>query len=172
MVSLSYFSSGSNLRFGPGTQANTTMRIRAQKDFWSGVMFLAFAAVAMIAASGYAMGSGGRMGPGYFPLLLGGVLALLGAILVARSLIIDGEHRGRLNLAPLLVIAAGVVLFGLSIERLGLVISLVAATIVSALASRESRPVEVALLAAVLAAFSVSVFVYALRLPLPIWPQL
>jgi putative tricarboxylic transport membrane protein len=147
------------------------MKIRAQKDFWSGVMFLAFATVAMVAASGYAMGSGGRMGPGYFPLLLGGVLALLGVILVARSLIIDGEHSGHLNLVPLLIIAAGVVLFGLSIERLGLVISLVAATIISALASRESRPVEVALLAAVLAAFSVGVFVYALRLPLPIWPQ-
>jgi Tripartite tricarboxylate transporter TctB family len=148
------------------------MRIRAQKDFWSGVMFLAFAAVAIIAASAYAMGRGGRMGPGYFPLLLGGVLALLGIILVVRSLAIDGEPSGRLNLVPLSVIAAGVVLFGLSIERLGLIVSLLAVTIVSALASRESRPVEVALLAAALAAFSVGVFVYALRLPLPVWPQL
>jgi hypothetical protein len=148
------------------------MKIRAQKDFWSGVMFLAFAAMAMIAASGYAMGSGGRMGPGYFPMALGGVLALLGVILVARSLMIEGEHRGRLGLVPLLIIAVGVVLFGLSIERLGLVISLVGVTIVSALASRDSRPLEVALLTAALAAFSVGVFVYALRLPLPIWPQL
>jgi hypothetical protein len=148
------------------------MKIRAQKDFWSGVMFLAFAAIAMIAASGYTMGSGGRMGPGYFPMALAGVLALLGLILVVRSLTIDGEHSGRLNLVPLLIIAAGVVLFGLSIERLGLVISLAGVTIVSALASRESRPLEVAVLTAVLAAFSVGVFVYALRLPLPIWPQL
>src|SRR4030095_10998012 len=99
------------------------MKIRAQKDFWSGVMFLAFAAIAVIAASGYTMGSGGRMGPGYFPMALGGGLALLGILLVVRSLAIDGEPSGRLTLVPLLSIPAGVVLFGLSTERLGLVIS-------------------------------------------------
>jgi hypothetical protein len=148
------------------------MKVRAQKDFWSGLMFLAFAAVAMFAASGYSLGTAGRMGPGYFPLLLGGVLALLGVLLIARSLLAEGEESGNLNLRPLLVIAAGVVLFGLSIERLGLVVSLVVVTLVSALASRESRPLEAALLAAALAAFSVGVFVYALRLPLPVWPAL
>jgi hypothetical protein len=146
------------------------MRIRAQKDFWSGLMFLAFAAVAMVAASGYSLGSAGRMGPGYFPLLLGGVLAFLGAILVARSLLVEGEHGGKLTLLPLLIIAAGVLAFGLLIERLGLVVSLIIVTLVSAAASRESRPLEVALLAALLTGFSVGVFVYALRLPLPLWP--
>jgi hypothetical protein len=148
------------------------MKIRAQKDFWSGVMFLTFATVAIVAASGHAMGTGGRMGPGYFPMLLGGALALLGAILVGRSFLLEGEPGGRLNLGPLLVIAAAVVLFGLSIERLGLVVSLIVATVVTALASGESRRLEVALLAVVLAVFSVGIFVYALRLPLPIWPQL
>jgi Tripartite tricarboxylate transporter TctB family len=146
------------------------MKIRAQKDFWSGLMFLAFAAVAMTAASGYSLGSTGRMGPGYFPLLLGGVLALLGVLLVGRSLLIGGEQSGRLSFLPLLVIAAAVLAFGLLIERLGLVVSLIVATLVSACASRDSRPVEVVLLAAALTAFSVAVFVYGLRLPLPLWP--
>jgi hypothetical protein len=148
------------------------MKIRAQKDFWSGLMFLAFAAVAMSAAAGYSLGTAGRMGPGYFPLLLGGVLAFLGAILVTRSVVIDGGPGDRLNLRPLFVVAAGVVLFGLTIERLGLVVALIVVTLVSALASRESRLLEATLLAAALAAFSVGVFVYALRLPLPIWPSL
>jgi hypothetical protein len=148
------------------------MTIRAPKDFWTGIMFLAFAAVALMAAHGYALGTAGRMGPGYFPMLLGGVLALLGFILVVRSFAIDGEGVTRLHLLPLIVIAIAVCLFGLLIERLGLVVSLVAVTIVSALASRESRPVEYTALALVLAAFSVGVFVYALRLPLPVWPAL
>jgi Tripartite tricarboxylate transporter TctB family len=148
------------------------MTIRAHKDFWSGIMFLAFAAVAMLVARGYSLGSAGRMGPGYFPMLLGGVLGLLGLVLVARSLFVDGERMTRLQLAPLLMIALGVALFGMSIERLGLIAALMVVTAMAAFASRDSRPVEVAALALVLAAFSVAVFVYALRLPLPIWPTL
>jgi putative tricarboxylic transport membrane protein len=148
------------------------MTIRAPKDFWSGIMFLAFAAVALLAARGYSLGSAGRMGPGYFPILLGGVLGLLGIILVARSLVIAGEAVGRLHLIPLLVIALGVCLFGLAIEWLGLVVTLIAVVAVTAFASRDSRPLEVSALALVLAAFSVGVFVCALRLPLPIWPSL
>ncbi len=148
------------------------MNIRAPKDFWSGLMFIAFAAVAMLAARGYSLGGAGKMGPGYFPMLLGGVLALIGAILVGRSFVIDGERVGRLHLFPLCVIAFGVCLFGVLLEPLGLVIALIVVVLVSALASRESRPVEAGVLALALAAFSVGVFVYALRLPLPVWPAL
>jgi hypothetical protein len=148
------------------------MTIRAPKDFWSGIMFLAFAAVALLAARGYALGSPGRMGPGYFPMILGGILGLLGAILVVRSTVIESDGVNRIHVLPLAVIALGVCLFGLFIERLGLVVSLVVVIAVTALASRESRPLEIAALAGVLTAFSVGVFVYALRLPLPLWPNL
>jgi putative tricarboxylic transport membrane protein len=148
------------------------MKIRAEKDFWSGVMFLAFAAVAILAARGYSMGTGGKMGPGYFPMLLGIALAGLGVLLVGRSLVIEGARVTRLQARPTLMIVLGVILFGAAITSLGLVISLVAVTAVSAFASRESRPLEVAALTAVLAAFSVGIFVYALRLPLAIWPAL
>jgi hypothetical protein len=148
------------------------MHIRAPKDFWSGIMFLAFAAVALLAARGYSVGTSGRMGPGYFPILLGAVLGGLGLILVVRSFLIAGEGLTRLHLLPLAIIALGVCLFGAFIERLGLVISLIVVTVVTALASRESRPVEFVALALVLTAFSVGVFVYALRLPLPLWPTL
>jgi putative tricarboxylic transport membrane protein len=147
------------------------MTIRAPKDFWSGIMFLAFAAVAILTARGYSLGTAGRMGPGYFPMLLGGVLAALGLVLVARSFVLAGEAIGRIQVLPLAIMVAGLVLFGLLIQRLGLVISLIVVVIVSALASRESRPVEFVALALVLAAFSVAVFVNLLRLPLPIWPE-
>jgi len=148
------------------------MKIRAERDFWSGAMFLGFALVAIVAARGYSMGSGGKMGPGYFPMLLGVALAGLGALLVGRSLVIEGARLTRLQVRPTLMIVLGVILFGLMIPYLGLVIALATVTAVSAFASRESRPLEVAALAAVLAAFSVGIFVYALRLPLTVWPAL
>jgi Tripartite tricarboxylate transporter TctB family len=137
-----------------------SMTISAPKDFWAGIMFLAFAAVGLLAARGYSLGTPGRMGPGYFPMLLATVLGGLGLVLVVRSFVIAGDALTRLHLLPLAIIA------------LGLVISLIVVTVVTALASRESRPMEFAALALVLAAFSAGVFVYALRLPLPIWPAL
>lgn len=147
------------------------MTIHTSKDFWAGIMFLTFAAVAVLAARGYAMGSAGRMGPGYFPMALGIVLGLLGLIIIGRAFVAGDERVGTLQLRPLLVIVVAVCLFGLLIERLGLVVALVTVVVVSAMASREYRPVEVAALAATLAAFSVGVFVYALRLPLTLWPS-
>jgi Tripartite tricarboxylate transporter TctB family len=146
--------------------------IRAPKDFWTGVMFIAIAAVALYAGRGYSLGTAGRMGPGYFPMLLGALLAFIGLILVARSFVIDGEPVGHVMVAPLALIVLAVVLFGALLERLGLVISLIILVVVAALASRQSKPLEVAALAVALTAFSVAVFVYGLRLPLPVWPQL
>jgi putative tricarboxylic transport membrane protein len=88
------------------------MRIRAPKDFWSGVMFCGFAAVAIFTARGYTLGTAGKMGPGYFPLLLAALLAALGATLIARSVVLTGEPVSRFHVVPLAVIAAAVCLFG------------------------------------------------------------
>jgi hypothetical protein len=148
------------------------MRIRAPKDFWSGVMFCGFAVVAILAARGYSPGTAGKMGPGYFPLLLGGLLAALGGILIARSVVLSGEPVPRLQLLPLAIIAAAVSLFGVLIEPLGLVVSLAVLTLVSAWAGAQFRLMETLALAAALIVFSVGVFVYALGLPLNIWPSL
>jgi hypothetical protein len=148
------------------------MRIRAPKDFWSGVMFCGFAVVAILAARGYSPGTAGKMGPGYFPLLLGGLLATLGGILIARSVVLSGEPVPRLQLLPLAIIAAAVGLFGVLIEPLGLVVSLAVLTLVSAWAGAQFRLMETLALAAALIVFSVGVFVYALGLPLNIWPSL
>src|SRR5436305_8127014 len=108
------------------------MRIRAPKDFWSGVMFCGFAAVAIAAARGYSLGSAGKMGPGYFPLVLGCVLGGLGMVLVVRSLVVEGEPVPRLHLLPLVVIAFAVCLFGALIEPVGLIIALAALVVLSA----------------------------------------
>ena len=148
------------------------MRIRAPKDFWAGVMFLGFAVVAVLAARGYSLGSAGRMGPGYFPLLLGVVLAGLGGILIVRSVVIDGEPLPRFRVLPLAIIAGAVCLFGLAIEPLGLVVSLAILVVLAAVAGLQFHLVETVALAVGLIVFSVGVFVYALGLPLPVWPSL
>jgi hypothetical protein len=147
------------------------MTIRAPKDFWAGIMFLAFAAAAIFVARGYSMGAAGRMGPGHFPMALGIVLGGLGFILAIRAFFITGPDIDGIALRPLLTIVLAVVLFGLLIQHLGLVVSLIVTVVASAFASRESRTLEVSALALVLAAFSVGIFVYALRLPLTIWPS-
>jgi putative tricarboxylic transport membrane protein len=148
------------------------VRIRAPKDFWAGVMFCAFAAVGILAARGYSLGSAGKMGPGYFPLWLGGMLGVLGAILIGRSLALDGEPAPRFHLLPLAVIAVAVCLFGLLIEPLGLVVALAVLTVLTAWAGPQFRLTEAVALTVALIVFSVGVFVYALGLPLAIWPSL
>ena len=148
------------------------MRIRAPKDFWSGVMFCGFAMVGILAALGYSLGTAGKMGPGYFPLLLGGVLAILGAVLIGRSLALDGEPLPHMQMLPLAVLALAVCLFGVLIEPFGLLVALAVLTLVSAWAGPQFRWNEAVALAVALTVFSVGIFVYALGLPLPIWPSL
>jgi hypothetical protein len=148
------------------------MRVRAPKDFWAGVMFCGFAAVALLDARGYSLGTAGKMGPGYFPLLLGGVLGALGLILIGRSVMFDGEPVPRIHVLPITVIAAAVCLFGTMIEPLGVVVSLAVLTVLTAWAGQEFRFTEAAALAVALIVFSVGIFVFVLGLPIAIWPRL
>ncbi|HEY7664745.1 MAG TPA: tripartite tricarboxylate transporter TctB family protein [Xanthobacteraceae bacterium] len=148
------------------------MKIRAPKDFWSGLMFCAFAAVAIVAARGYSFGTAGKMGPGYFPILLGGVLAGLGAILIARSVVVAGEGIARFHLLPLGIVAIAICLFGAMIEPAGLVLSLAVLTVLSAAAGRPFHLFETIALTAALIVLSVGIFVYALGLPIAVWPSL
>ena len=105
-------------------------------------------------------------------LALGFVLAAMGVILIARSVVIEGEAVSRFHILPLVIIATAVCLFGLMIEPLGLVASLAVLTVLSAWAGARFRLLETVALTLVLIAFSIGVFVYALGLPLNIWPSL
>jgi hypothetical protein len=135
-------------------------------------MFCGFAVVALLASRGYSLGTAGKMGPGYFPLLLGAVLLGLGFILIGRSLMIDGEPMARLHVLPIAIIAFAVALFGVMIEPLGLVVTLAVLTMVTAWAGTDFRFGETAVLTIALIAFSIGVFVYLLGLPISIWPSL
>jgi hypothetical protein len=148
------------------------MRIRAPKDFWSGAMFCGFAAVGILAARGYSLGAAGKMGPGYFPLLLGLVLAALGMFLIGRSVVLEGEPLPRFHVVPLAVIASAVCLFGALVEPFGLVVALAVLTGLSSWAGPQFRPMETLALTAALIVFSIGVFAYALGLPLTLWPTI
>jgi hypothetical protein len=147
-------------------------RVRTGKDFWSGVMFLCFAAVGLYASRNYAMGSSGEMGPRYFPLMLGIVLGAIGLVLIVRTLIQGDEPIEGLGLRALVFVVIGVVLFGICIQPLGLVISVGVTAVVVAFAGRDLKPIEGALLTATLIILSVGIFHFALQLPLSLWPSL
>jgi hypothetical protein len=145
------------------------MGIRGPRDFWAGAIYLALAAVVILIGRNYAFGSSARMGPGYFPVVLGAILALVGAISVTRSFLKPGEPVGPFAWRPLLLILGAVVLFGLLLERAGVIIALAALMTVGAFASRTSR-FDFATVASFtgLIALCVLVFVKGLGVPMPL----
>jgi Tripartite tricarboxylate transporter TctB family len=149
----------------------SSMRIRAPRDFWSGLLFIAIALFFITLATRYRFGTPERMGPAFFPIAVGILLGGLGAILVGRALVFDGAPLHRMHLLPLAVTMAAVVLFGLALQWLGLVIAIVILVVVGSYADRATRLTESIGLAAFLSVFSVAIFVWLLGLPLPVWPE-
>jgi len=146
------------------------LRIRHPKDFWAGVLFIAFGLTAFGIALNYPLGTAGRMGPGYFPRGLGLILAALGAILVIRGMRLPGEQIQWGSARPLLIVLGSVVLFGLVVAKLGLVLSTILLILTSSTASTEFRWKAAVISALCLAAFVVAAFVYGLKLQLPALP--
>ncbi|HEX7888646.1 MAG TPA: tripartite tricarboxylate transporter TctB family protein [Ramlibacter sp.] len=157
------------------------MRIKSQKDFFAGLMFTAVGGAFAIGATTYTIGEGARMGPGYFPLMLGILLSILGLFIIMESLMVeteDGEKIGPWAWRPLGFIIGANVLFGIllgglpsiGLPPMGLIIAIFGLTFVAALAGDEFNAKEVAILATVLAVGSYLAFVLLLRLQFPVWP--
>jgi hypothetical protein len=148
------------------------MRIKAPKDFWAGLMFIAFGLFFLAWAQWhYQMGSAVRMGPAYFPTMLGGLLAALGAAILLGAFAYDGPRVPRFNLRPLLLVLLACLAYGYLMKPLGLVLGTGALVVIAALGGHEFRWKEVAILYVALVIFSVLVFVKALTLPFPLWPE-
>ncbi len=144
--------------------------IRNPKDFWAGILYIAFGAGAIIVALNYPIGSAGRMGPGYFPRGLGIILIAIGAFLCLRALRVPGSRMSFGSFKPILVVLGSVVVFGLAAGPLGLVIATVLLILVSSAASDEFRWKEAVISSIALAIFTVIAFSYGLKLQLPVWP--
>ena len=146
------------------------MRIRHQKDFIAGLMFVAIGIAAIVISNNYALGTAARMGPGYFPRILGLLLIALGAILSLRALRLNGPPLPNWPWRPTVVVLAAVVLFGAIVNTVGVALSTVVLIVAASAASHEFRPKEALVSGVFFAALAVGVFVIGLKLQLPIWP--
>jgi hypothetical protein len=158
------------------------MKIKSQKDFWSGLMFMGVGIAFAWGATNYTIGEGARMGPGYFPLTLGVLLTLIGLFVTFEAMVVeteDGEPLGKVAWRPLCFIIGANVIFGillaglpkLGIPAMGLIVGIYALTFVAALAGEEFKAKEVAILATVLAIGSYLAFIVLLKLQFPVWPS-
>ena len=145
------------------------IEIRNNRDFWAGVMLIVTGATSVIVARDYAFGTSLRMGPGYFPSVLGGLLVLFGLYLVASGLRSNEKIEGGWSLRALVVLPLSLVLFGLLMEYAGFVPALMVLIVGSAAAGSEFKLIEALLLAAGLTVFAVGLFIYGLGLPYPLF---
>ena len=147
------------------------MKIKSPKNFWAGLMFIGTGVFfAVWALTHYQMGTAVRMGPAYFPTVLGGLLVVLGAIVLFGSFAIEGPKVPAFAFRPLILVSVGCLLYGYLMKPLGLVLATAVLVFVSAFGGHEFRWKEVTILFVVLIIFSVLVFVKGLTLPFPLWP--
>ena len=157
------------------------MGIKSQKDFFSGLLFMVVGIAFAWGATSYKVGEGARMGPGYFPLLLGVLLAVLGGVITFKAMIIeteDGDKIGTWAWKPVFFIIAANLLFGvllgglpsIKLPAMGMIAAIYALTLVAALAGEEFKLKEVLGLATILAVLSYVTFILLLKLQFPVWP--
>lgn len=150
------------------------MKIKSERDFWSGLMFTVVGVIFAVGATNYNMGASARPGPGYFPLLLGVVQTILGAVVLFKSLTIEtegGDKIGAIAWRPLLVIVFSIALFGILLPRAGMIITIPILIITSSFAGNQFSLKGVLASCVVLTAFSWLIFIYGLKLVIPLWPS-
>ena len=168
------------------------MRIKSERDFWSGLMFIAVGVVFAIGATNYSMGPAcqpndpcaaslwARMsqlsahpGAGYFPLGLSLILAILGAFVVFKSLTIEtegGDKVGSFAWKPLIIICVAISVFGAMLEPIGLLVTVPVLIFISSLAGDEFHWKGVTIAAIILTIGSWVIFVWGLKLTIPVLP--
>jgi hypothetical protein len=158
------------------------VKIKSQKDFFAGLMFMGVGVAFAWGATTYNVGTGARMGPGYFPLMLGILLAFIGGLITFKAMTVetqDGDKIGKWAWKPLFFVLAanfvfGILLAGLpsfGVPAMGLIVAIYALTFISSLAGQEFNAKSVFILATILAAGSYVAFVWALKLQFPVWPS-
>ena len=148
------------------------MRIKSPKDFWSGLIFIvAGGFISGYAATHYQMGSALRMGPGYFPVWLGALQLVLGLIVFSRSFVLKGEGISKFHWRPIILTLGACVVYGFIMKPAGLIIATIILTFLSALGGPDYRHKDAIYVSLAMVFFSVTVFVWGLKLPFPLWPE-
>lgn len=157
------------------------MPIKSKKNFVSGLMFACVGAAFALGATSYNVGSAARMGPGYFPLIVGVLLAALGLVVVAGSLTgktVDGDPVGKIAWKPLGFVIGANLLFGIllaglhsvGLPAMGLIIAIYALVIVACMAGTNFSMRLALILATVLAIGCYLIFIIGLKLQFQVWP--
>ena len=157
------------------------MNIKSQKDFFSGLMFMGTGVAFAWGATTYNVGSGARMGPGYFPLMLGVLMAVLGVVITFKALVVEtvgGDKIGKWAWKPLSFIILANLVFGVLLAGLpsikfpamGMIIAIYALTFIASMAEAGWKVKNTFILATVLAVGSYLAFVVVLKLQFPVWP--
>ncbi len=143
---------------------------KSAKDLLAGLIFVGFGAAFAYAAWGYDLGNAIRMGPGMFPVVLGGILVLLGALVIVEGVVAgEGGPIGAVPWRGLVLILGAVLFFGFFVRPLGLVPTLLVSVLLAAISSTRTGPVTAVVLAVALTLFCTLIFVFGLGLPLPLF---
>lgn len=157
------------------------MNIKSQKDFITGLLFMVIGIAFAWGSLNYNVGTGARMGPGYFPRMVGVLLAVLGALVALQALTgrdRGGDKVGSIAWKPLFFIILSNLMFGvmlgglpsIGLPSMGLMVAIVVLTIVASLAGEEFKLRDVLVLSVVLAIMSYLAFIVLLKLQFPVWP--
>ncbi|MCA0241524.1 MAG: tripartite tricarboxylate transporter TctB family protein [Proteobacteria bacterium] len=149
------------------------MKIKSQRDFWSGLMFIVVGIGFAWGATNYSFGNSARPGPGYFPFGLGIILAILGAVVLFKALTVEvegGDKVGAFAWRPLLIILASIALFGVLLPWLGMAIALPILVFTSSAAGDEFHWRDALINSAILTVGSWAIFIKGLSLTIPLWP--
>ncbi|MEF9944421.1 MAG: tripartite tricarboxylate transporter TctB family protein [Burkholderiaceae bacterium] len=151
------------------------MAIKDQRDFWSGVMFAGFGVFFVGFAQEYDMGTASRMGPAFFPTVLGALLAFLGGVIALKGLVTrptDGTDGtvGHFDWRAVILVLGAVAVFAFLLKPAGIVIAMMAMITIASLGSHEFKWLEIVGVCAVMGAIVWAVFIYGLKLTIPVWP--
>jgi len=145
--------------------------LRATKNFIAGIMFITFGLLGVWLSWPLDSGSPSDMGPGYFPRGVCILLILLGGALSASDLMHEGERIEGWAWKPLILVTLSSLAFAFMLKPVGLVGTLVVTTVLASAAGTLLRPFALTVLAAVMILTNVGIFVFALKMPIPLWPS-
>jgi two-component system, LuxR family, response regulator DctR len=148
------------------------MRIRNHRDFWSGVLFIATGVLFMVLSRQYNLGTAAKMGPGYFPTILGGLMAALGVLIMLPAFSSRGPQVrvDKIDFKSIVLILVAVAVYAATLPKLGFIVSLFLLIMISSLASHEFKLTTSLISSVVLLLFSWLVFVKGLELQFPFLP--
>jgi putative tricarboxylic transport membrane protein len=142
---------------------------RNNRDFFAGLFFILIGGAAMWISRDYPMGSALRMGPGYFPTVLGGIVVVFGIYVLIKGVINNEKVVGNWSIRALIVLPIATWIFGVMMENVGFIPALVVLMYTSSIAGKEFKFLEVTIMAVVMVIVCTGVFIYGLGLPYPLF---